>query len=404
MGVAIGRDKRDDASLDELAALAISAGHAVAGRFVCHRPRPDPGLYLGSGKAEEIGATLEQTGVPLVLFDHEISAVQQRNLERLWNVRVLDRTELILDIFGQRARSTEGKLQVELAQLRHQSSRLVRAWSHLERQRGGIGVRGGPGETQIEMDRRMLGNRISQIKERLDRSGRQRRTRRKSRARRDAFTVSLVGYTNAGKSTLFNALTGAGTFAADQLFATLDTLSRRLVLRSGAELVLSDTVGFVRDLPHQLVDAFSATLEETAEADLLLHVVDAAAPDRAAQVAEVERVLAGIGADRVPQWLVWNKIDAAGLSPEVQLDGCGNIERLFVSARTGAGLDLLRTSLDGAVERGAGGRADRKVDGESGDSLVDPDAPDGSDAPPRAVQLLPNGKPDVDPNSRIVVA
>jgi GTP-binding protein HflX len=276
---------------------------------------------------------------------------------------VLDRTELILDIFGQRARSTEGKLQVELARLRHQSSRLVRAWSHLERQRGGIGVRGGPGETQIEMDRRMLGNQIKQIKERLDRSERQRRTRRKSRARRDAFTVSLVGYTNAGKSTLFNALTGAGTYAADQLFATLDTLTRKLVLRSGAEVVLSDTVGFVRDLPHQLV-----------------------------------------GADRVPQWLVWNKIDVAGLVPEVQLDGCGNIERLFVSARTGAGLDLLRLSLDGAAVRGPGGRADRKVDGESGDPVVDPDAPDGSDVSPRAVQLLPNGKPDVDPNSRFVVA
>jgi GTP-binding protein HflX len=371
---------------------------------VCHRPRPDAGLYIGSGKADEIGATLEQTGVPLVLFDHEISAVQQRNLERLWKVRVLDRTELILDIFGQRARSTEGKLQVELARLRHQSSRLVRAWSHLERQRGGIGVRGGPGETQIEMDRRMLGNQIKQIKERLDRSERQRRTRRKSRARRDAFTVSLVGYTNAGKSTLFNALTGAGTYAADQLFATLDTLTRKLVLRSGAEVVLSDTVGFVRDLPHQLVDAFRATLEETAEADLLLHVVDAAAPDRAEQIAEVDKVLAGIGADRVPQWLVWNKIDVAGLVPEVQLDGCGNIERLFVSARTGAGLDLLRLSLDGAAVRGPGGRADRKVDGESGDPVVDPDAPDGSDVSPRAVQLLPNGKPDVDPNSRFVVA
>jgi GTP-binding protein HflX len=382
----------------------VSAGHVVAGRVVCHRPRPDPGLHIGRGKAEEIGAQLEQGGIPLVLFDHEISAVQQRNLERLWKVRVLDRTELILDIFAQRARSTEGKLQVELARLRHQSSRLVRAWSHLERQRGGIGVRGGPGETQLEMDRRMLGSRIRQVKERLDRSERQRRTRRRSRTRRDAFTVSLVGYTNAGKSTLFNALTGAGTFAADQLFATLDTLTRRLELGDGCEVVLSDTVGFVRDLPHQLVDAFRATLEETAEADLLLHVVDAAAPDRAEQIAEVGKVLAGIGADRVPQWLVWNKIDAAGLMPEVQLDGCGNIERLFVSARTGAGLDLLRQSLDGAVERVTGERVGRKAAGDPGDTVVDPDAPDDTDAPPRAVQLLPNGKPDVDPNSRIVVA
>jgi GTP-binding protein HflX len=371
---------------------------------VCHRPSPDPGLYVGRGKAEEIGAVLEASGIPLVLFDHPISAVQQRNLERLWKVRVLDRTELILDIFGQRARSTEGKLQVELARLRHQSSRLVRAWSHLERQRGGIGVRGGPGETQLEMDRRMLGTRIKQVRERLERSERQRRTRRKARGRREAFKVSLVGYTNAGKSTLFNALTGAGTYAADQLFATLDTLTRRFALSGGGELVLSDTVGFVRDLPHQLVDAFRATLEETADADLLLHVVDAAAPDRAEQIAEVGKVLAGIGADRVPQWLVWNKIDAAGLAPEIQLDGCGNIERLFVSARTGAGLDLLRQSLDGAVERASGERVGRKADGASADPDVEADAPDGPDALPRAVQLLPNGKPDVDPNSRIVVA
>jgi GTPase len=337
-----------------------------------------------------------------VLFDHEISAVQQRNLERLWKVRVLDRTELILDIFGQRARSHEGKLQVELARLEHQSSRLVRAWSHLERQRGGIGVRGGPGETQLEMDRRMLGSRIRQVKERLSKSDQQRRTRRKARERSQAFTVSLVGYTNAGKSTLFNALTGAGTYAADQLFATLDTLTRRVVLAPGLEVVLSDTVGFVRDLPHQLVQAFRATLEETAQADLLLHVVDASAPDRVEQVEQVGRVLSEIGADRTPQWLVWNKIDAVGLQPAVERDGCGNIERLFVSAQTGAGLDRLRASL---IELVGGGKTGSELEvlpdahrAAQDDELAAPQAPSSD------FQHPPNGMPDVDPNSRSPVA
>ena len=354
----------------------------MAARLICHRPRPDPKLYIGTGKADEIAALLAADDTQLVLFDHEISAVQQRNLERLWKVRVLDRTELILDIFGQRARSTEGKLQVELAQLQHQSSRLVRAWSHLERQRGGIGVRGGPGETQLEMDRRMLGNRIKQVRERLERSERQRQTRRKSRDRNAAFKVSLVGYTNAGKSTLFNALTGAGTYAADQLFATLDTLSRKLVLGPGCEIVLSDTVGFVRDLPHQLVEAFRATLDETAQADLLLHVVDAAAHDRTEQIEQVQRVLADIGADRVPQWLVWNKIDLAGLEPDVELDGCGSIHRLFLSARTGAGLPLLRRALSASS-------GTRGLEA----NVFSPD-----------VSINPNGLPDVDPNSRFVIA
>jgi GTP-binding protein HflX len=382
-------------------------------RIVCHRPRPDPGLYLGRGKAEEIAGELERTGSQLVLFDHEISAVQQRNLERLWKVRVLDRTELILDIFGQRARSTEGKLQVELARLQHQSSRLVRAWSHLERQRGGIGVRGGPGETQLEMDRRMLAGRIRQVRERLDRAERQRRTRRRARSRNDAFRVSLVGYTNAGKSTLFNALTGAGTYAADQLFATLDTLTRRLSFGRGVEVALSDTVGFVRDLPHQLVAAFRATLEETADADLLLHVVDASAPDRAEQVEQVHKVLAGIGAEHVPQWLVWNKIDVDGFVPEVQLDGCGNIERLSVSARTGAGLDALRRALASAVTSARAERMseeapedadDRKVGGSIDDEIAESQAPDAAGVCPEPEQHLPNGMPDVDPHSHPVVA
>jgi GTP-binding protein HflX len=347
--VGVGRNRRTEASLDELSALAASAGHQEYARVVCHRPKPDPGLYMGRGKAEEIGLLLEQSATQLVLFDHEISAIQQRNLERLWKVRVLDRTELILDIFGQRARSTEGRLQVELAKLQHQSSRLVRAWSHLERQRGGIGVRGGPGETQLEMDRRMLATRIRQVRERLARTERQRLTRRKARDRRQVFTVSLVGYTNAGKSTLFNAITGAGTYAADQLFATLDTLSRRVVLAPGVELVLSDTVGFVRDLPHQLVEAFRATLDETAQADLLLHVVDASAPDRTEQIEQVEQVLAEIGADQVPQWRVWNKIDLTGLAPEVERDACGSIARLSVSARTGEGVVALRQALEAVV-------------------------------------------------------
>jgi GTPase len=337
-----------------------------------------------------------------VLFDHEISAVQQRNLERLWQVRVLDRTELILDIFGQRARSHEGKLQVELARLEHQSSRLVRAWSHLERQRGGIGVRGGPGETQLEMDRRMLGSRIKQVKERLAKSAQQRRTRRKARERQSAFTVSLVGYTNAGKSTLFNALTGAGTYAADQLFATLDTLTRRLVLAPGVEVVLSDTVGFVRDLPHQLVQAFRATLEETAQADLLLHVVDASAPDRNEQVEQVDRVLAEIGADRTPQWLVWNKIDAVGLQPAVETDGCGSIRRLLVSARSGAGLDILRASL---IELVGGGKTLSSLDASDGSVLAVTDNDVAGPCEPHATSQQPsNGKAHVDPNSRSPVA
>ncbi len=321
---------------------------------------------------------------------------------------MLDRTELILDIFGQRARSTEGRLQVELARLQHQSSRLVRAWSHLERQRGGIGVRGGPGETQLEMDRRMLAGKIRQVRERLERTERQRRTRRKARHRNEAFRVSLVGYTNAGKSTLFNALTGAGTYAADQLFATLDTLTRRVALAPGVEIVLSDTVGFVRDLPHQLVAAFRATLEETAEADLLLHVVDASAADRLEQVEQVDRVLAGIGADRVPQWLVWNKIDAADMAPAVARDGCGSIERLFVSARTEAGIDALREALRAAAsaDRATGvDKGIRKDAATRDDDVVETRLLDESDIGSSTELHLPNGMPaDVDPHSHRVVA
>ena len=261
----------------------------------------------------------------------------------------MDRTDLILDIFGRRARSHEGKLQVELARLEHLQARLVRGWTHLERQRGGIGVRGGPGEKQIELDRRMLGDRVRRLRTQLEQLKRQRRTRRRARDRRPAFAISLVGYTNAGKSTLFNRLTHAGTFAADQLFATLDTLTRKLRLQSGTEVVLSDTVGFVRDLPHSLVEAFTATLEETAQADLLLHVVDASAPDRDAQIAEVERVLGEIGAAEVPRLTVMNKIDAAGLPARVGTDACGSIDRLWVSAVSGDGIDALRDAIEARV-------------------------------------------------------
>ncbi len=314
------------------------------------RARPDAALFIGSGKADDIAAQLAAEGISLVVFDQELSAIQQRNLQHRWDVSVVDRTELILEIFAQRAQSHEGKLQVELARLEHLSARLVRGWSHLERQRGGIGVRGGPGETQLELDRRMLSVRVKRLRAQLAQLRKQRRTRRRARDRRPAFTVSIVGYTNAGKSTLFNALTGAGTYAADQLFATLDTLSRRLRLPSGKEVVLSDTVGFVRALPHSLVEAFTATLEETAHADLLLHVVDASAPDRDEQVEQVDRVLEEIGAAEVPRILVHNKIDRAGRAPETGHDHCGRIARVLVSAVTGAGLDALREAIDQQVE------------------------------------------------------
>ncbi len=349
MGVAFGGASRSDDSLDELAALAVSAGLTPVERTIVRRSRPDAALFIGSGKAEEIGARLAEAGVALVLFDHELSPIQQRNLSLLWDLPVMDRTELILDIFARRARSHEGKLQVELARLEHLSARLVRGWTHLERQRGGIGVRGGPGETQLELDRRMLSVRVKRLRAQLEQLRKQRRTRRRARDRRPAFTVSIVGYTNAGKSTLFNGLTGAGTYAADQLFATLDTLTRRLHLPSGTEAVVSDTVGFVRDLPHQLVEAFTATLEETAQADLLLHVVDASAPDRDEQIAQVDRVLEEIGAGQVPRILVYNKIDRIGRAPEVALDRYGRIDRVWTSAAVGVGLDLLREAIDQQV-------------------------------------------------------
>lgn len=342
--------------LDELDALARSAGLEPVMREVLRRSRPDPGLYLGSGAAERIADQLRTARIGLVLFDHPISAIQQRNLERLWKVQVADRTELIIEIFSQRARSNEGKLQVELARLQHQASRLVRMWSHLERQRGGIGVRGGPGETQLELDRRMIDDKIRKVRERLKKVDRQRRTRRRARQRGEALRVSLVGYTNAGKSTLFNRLTRAGALAADQLFATLDPLTRRLHLGPGADIILSDTVGFIRNLPHGLVEAFKSTLEESAEADVLLHVVDAGSPDRDRQIEAVNEVIAEIGAADVPQLMVFNKIDQSGHEPGLRLDGHGTISGLALSAQTGAGVDALRTWLREQAEgHGAGG-------------------------------------------------
>ena len=329
--------------LDELKLLVSSAGASIEAVVEGRRASPDPRLFAGSGKVEEIRAALLAREADIVIFNHVLSPAQQRNLERELDCRVIDRTALILDIFAQRARSHEGKLQVELAQLEHLSTRLVRMWTHLERQRGGIGMHG-PGEKQLETDRRLLGNRVKQLRSQLARLEKQRQVRRRARERREVLSVSLVGYTNAGKSTLFNALTKDGAYAADQLFATLDTTSRRLYV-DGAQIVLSDTVGFIRDLPHALVAAFRATLEETVHADLLLHVVDSASDDRAEQIEAVNAVLREIGAAEVPQILVWNKIDLTQAAGAVERDDCGKIRRVFVSAQSGEGLDLLRNSL-----------------------------------------------------------
>ena len=347
-----------DAELDELSQLALTAGLEPVAKMTCKRKAPDAALFVGSGKADEIKFMAEQMGAKEVLFDQSLSPAQQRNLERHLGLPVNDRTLLILEIFGQRARSHDGKLQVELARLQYLSTRLVRRWSHLERQRGGIGTRGGPGETQIELDRRMINDAIKRTKDRLSKVKKQRSTQRRQRDRRNSFNVSLVGYTNAGKSTLFNALVKARAYAADQLFATLDTTTRQLYLgEAGRSASVSDTVGFIRDLPHGLIDAFQATLQEAADADLLLHVVDASNPNYPEQMNEVKRVLREIGAEDVPQWLIFNKIDT--IPPERQplevfdlyeVDGAP-LKRLFVSAQSGQGVPMLRQMLAEEVLR-----------------------------------------------------
>jgi GTP-binding protein HflX len=353
VGVDFGKDTAFDATLDELALLAQSAGDEPVARIVARRKAPDAALFVGSGKADEIKAMVLATDAQGVIFDQALSPAQQRNLERHLGVSVSDRTGVILDIFGARAQSHEGKLQVELARLQYLSTRLVRRWSHLERQSGGIGLRGGPGEAQIELDRRMIGERIKSVKERLEKVKRQRGTQRKAREKRGTFRISLVGYTNAGKSTLFNTLVKARALAADQLFATLDTTTRALWLAdAGCSVSLSDTVGFIRDLPHKLVEAFQATLQEAADADLLLHVVDASSPLLLEQSAEVERVLHEIGATAVPQLVVYNKCDLLEMSrrPRQAVDWLERpngqrVRRVFVSAQDGSGIDLLREAI-----------------------------------------------------------
>ena len=332
-------------SLEELRLLVESSGLRPCALIRGRRQRADPAFFAGTGKVAEIEAAVAEFQPALVVFNHELSAAQQRNLERRLNCPVLDRNGLILGIFAQRARSHEGKLQVELAQLEYASTRLVRGWTHLERQRGGRGFLGGMGETQIEVDRRLIAKRVKVLKEKLRQLQRRRDVQRRARVRGEILSVSLVGYTNAGKSTLFNALTHAGSYTADQLFATLDTTTRRMYLEATGTLVLSDTVGFIRDLPHGLVASFRATLEETVHADLLLHVVDASSSVRLSQIEAVNAVLAEIGADKIPQILVWNKIDLTPLRPGLERDEYGRICRVDLSAKSGAGLDILRTAL-----------------------------------------------------------
>ena len=331
-------------SLQELALLAKSAGAVVFDTVVAKRRSPDPALFLGSGKVQDIAALCQANAIELVIFNHPISPAQQRNLEKVLACRVLDRTGLILDIFAIRAQSFEGKLQVELAQLQYQASRLVRSRADLSGQQGGIGMRG-PGETQLETDRRLIGARVKQLKERLEKLQKQRQTQRRQRERSGLFTVALVGYTNAGKSTLFNVLAGDKVYAADQLFATLDTTTRKVFVEPQLFLALSDTVGFIRDLSHTLVAAFKATLESTAQADLLLHVVDASSEVRHTQMQEVNKVLAEIGAEGVPQVLVWNKIDLCGRQPVVERDAEGRLLSVSLSARFGLGVPQLRACL-----------------------------------------------------------
>ena len=357
----IGRARPGDDRAEEAARLVESAGAEVVEVIRGRRDRPDAATFAGKGKVEEIREALVMHASDVVVFDRQLTAAQVRNLERALidhvpQIRVFDRTDVILDIFAQRARTSEGKLQVELARLEHLSTRLVRGWTHLERQRGSLGKTGGPGEKQIELDRRMIGEQVKKLKERIRKVGRVRETQRSGRTRSGILRVALVGYTNAGKSTLFNRLAGSEAYVADQLFATLDTTTRRVYMGEDASVAISDTVGFIRDLPHTLVDSFKATLEETIQADMLLHVVDTASPQRDEQIAAVNAVLAEIGAAEVPQVLIYNQIDRVpGLAPEVVRDSCGKILNIKVSAATGAGIDALREALaEAAREAGRG--------------------------------------------------
>ena len=339
-----------DEDLDELDGLARAAGGTVCVRMLSRRGKPVAGSFLGKGKMQELAELVSSEDISLVVVDQELSPIQERNLERTLRCRVIDRTRLILDIFALRASTSEGKLQVELAQLRHMSTRLVRGWTHLERQKGGIGLRG-PGETQLESDRRLLGNRIRVLRRRLEKVEAQRKLRRRSRERTPVPVVSLVGYTNAGKSSLFNALTGAGVYAEDKLFATLDPTMRRFKPEGAEEVVLSDTVGFISRLPHNLVKAFHSTLEEVAGSNLLLHVIDFSDPDWRSRKEEVELVLKEIEADEIPRFEIYNKIDVAGSCPERVSVGEVVVEKIHLSAESGEGLDLLNNALGAFFSR-----------------------------------------------------
>jgi GTP-binding protein HflX len=330
--------------LQELALLAESAGAHVADTLVSQRKKPDAATFIGKGKTEELANHVRENNIDLVLFNHDLSPGQERNLERIIKCRVLDRTGLILDIFAQRARSHEGKLQVELAQLEHLSTRLVRGWTHLERQKGGIGLRG-PGETQLETDRRLLRDRIKTLHGRLKKVARQRQNRRTNRKKVPIPTVSFVGYTNAGKSSIFNLVTSSNVYAADQLFATLDPTMRRIKLAGNTRVILADTVGFISHLPHDLIEAFKSTLEEVQQADLLIHVVDDNNPEMLEQTARVNEVLQEIGADQLPQILVFNKIDLSSRKPRIESSADGRLTRVWLSAKSGAGLPLLMDAL-----------------------------------------------------------
>lgn len=345
--VALGQRRPTQDAEEELTELVRSDGLQPVGLLAARREKPDPATYLGSGKIQEIAEQARTAGAQVLIFDAELSAAQERNIAKAAGITVLDRTELILEIFRQRAKSREGRLQVEMARLQHLASRLVRGWTHLERQKGGLSKTGGPGEKQIELDRRMLNERVKQVKAQLKKLERQRDTQRRSRSRAEALSVSLVGYTNAGKSTLFNCMTRAETYAADQLFATLDTTARRCFITPGCEVVMSDTVGFIRGLPHQLIDAFKSTLLETVHADVLLHVVDSGSQARDEQQSAVCEVLSQIHADDVPIITVLNKIDVSGLAPGIQRGPDGKIKSVAVSAVTGAGLDDLREAIAG---------------------------------------------------------